>query len=262
MARAGRATRGEHIVTMVLGSWVLLGLLVDGWAHTRGTGPESFLTPWHGLFYSGFVAAASWVAWLVQRRQRAGLRGRPAIPRHHGLTLAGLVVFAVGVVGDLLWHTTLGIEQGLRQLFSPSHLLLLTGIVLIMSTPLRDAWAEGFGTVAPSLRIMGPALASTVLVTTTISFSLLFLGPFQVDVAPEWIGRVADPTLVEVVAAATALAAGLPLLLWSIVYLLHALTDGIGLVPEIWTGAIMWASLTGVLLGLCIAPPDVRERDG
>jgi hypothetical protein len=46
---------------MVFGLWTILGLFLDGWAHSHGK-PESFFSPWHGVLYSGFFAAAVWAA--------------------------------------------------------------------------------------------------------------------------------------------------------------------------------------------------------
>jgi hypothetical protein len=54
-----------------LAGWLVGGLFVDGWAHNTRPRLESFFTPWHGLFYSGFAAAAGWICWQVWSRRRA-----------------------------------------------------------------------------------------------------------------------------------------------------------------------------------------------
>ena len=67
--------------TMLLGTWLLVGLVVDGWAHTNLQGLETFFTPWHAVFYSGFVATAAWVlatAARTRRPERSGLAAFPA----------------------------------------------------------------------------------------------------------------------------------------------------------------------------------------
>src|SRR5712691_7046633 len=38
--------------------WWMVGLFVDGWAHSNLAQLETFFTPWHALLYSGFAAAA------------------------------------------------------------------------------------------------------------------------------------------------------------------------------------------------------------
>ena len=48
----------------VLCLWFLGGLYLDGWAHNHlPSALESFFTPWHGVFYSGFLATAAYL-WL------------------------------------------------------------------------------------------------------------------------------------------------------------------------------------------------------
>jgi hypothetical protein len=54
-------TQREELLGMVFGLWTILGLFLDGWAHSHGK-PESFFSPWHGVLYSGFFAAAVWAA--------------------------------------------------------------------------------------------------------------------------------------------------------------------------------------------------------
>jgi hypothetical protein len=57
-----RASYGEHLVTVAVATWLMIGLFVDGWAHNNlDTSLESFFTPWHALFYSGFAACAGWL---------------------------------------------------------------------------------------------------------------------------------------------------------------------------------------------------------
>ena len=43
---------------MVFATWLIVGIFVDGWAHNNDK-PETFFTPWHALFYSGFLATAA-----------------------------------------------------------------------------------------------------------------------------------------------------------------------------------------------------------
>jgi hypothetical protein len=88
-------------VTMLLGTWLLVGLVVDGWAHSNLQALESFFTPWHGLFYSGFVATAGWVLATATRLRRAERPGLAAFPARYGLAVVGVIVFAVGGAGDL-----------------------------------------------------------------------------------------------------------------------------------------------------------------
>ena len=57
-ASATGATAGEYALTLLASFWLTIGLFLDGYAHEHLLdGDESFLTPWHLVFYSGFAAA-------------------------------------------------------------------------------------------------------------------------------------------------------------------------------------------------------------
>ncbi|MEE8600912.1 hypothetical protein [Euzebya tangerina] len=235
------ASRRTDIVTMVLGSWLLVGLFVDGWAHSNLNELETFFTPWHALFYSGFGATAGWIGWVVYRRQSQGIRGAAAVPRGYDLAILGLVIFGLGGVGDMIWHTIFGIETGLDALFSPTHLLLFAGILLILSTPLRRAWADS-GTRWSSLRHFGPALASLTLVVAATMFMLMFLSPLNTDVSPEWLGEVSafEADLYPVVAAA-ALIVTSAVLVASVVVTGRRWVLPRGAIPVMWTSVAVLA---------------------
>jgi hypothetical protein len=86
--RPGRFRMSSRVdaVTMLLGTWLLVGLVVDGWAHNNLQALESFFTPWHALFYSGVAATAVWVLAVVGVVVFAVGRPRlPAVPTRTGL---------------------------------------------------------------------------------------------------------------------------------------------------------------------------------
>lgn len=174
MRLSGRA----ELVTTVLGAWLMIGLFVDGWAHNNLAELETFFTPWHALFYSGFAATAGWIAWLVMRNQEKGRRGLAAVPVGYGLGLVGVGLFAAGGAGDMAWHEVFGIEQGIEALFSPTHLLLFVGMMLILSSPLRAAWTGDAAAVAPTYRAFAPVLLSATLVTTLVAFMFMYFSAF------------------------------------------------------------------------------------
>lgn len=133
------ATRGEHVVTVLSGLWMTVGLFLDGFFHQNLTSAEeSFVTPWHGVFYAGFAASVMWLVALAQRRSGGARdwRLRHLPPGYDGAR-RGIVLFAAGGVGDALWHTRYGVERGIDALLSPTHLVLFAGLVLILTTPLR-----------------------------------------------------------------------------------------------------------------------------
>ena len=190
--RARASWRGD-LITIVLGLWLVAGVFVDGFAHNNLRGSlESFFTPWHAVLYSGFTVCATWISWMIWREFRAGRRGLNAVPVGYEWGMAGVFVFGLGGLGDMIWHTVFGIEIGTSALLSPTHLMLLSGGVLILGSPARSAWLEtgtgetrgvnlralGFQTPgfrAPSFLAFLPALLSVFAAYSFIAFMHMYL---------------------------------------------------------------------------------------
>ncbi len=164
---------GRDLVTVVLGTWVMTGVFIDGWAHLSLDAPETFFTPWHAAFYSGFVAVALWIGRLVVHRRPEGWQVR--IPPGYGPAVAGVAVFGAGGVGDLAWHEVFGIEQSLDALLSPTHLLLYTGMMLIAAGPLGATWRRA----SVTWREVLPAVLAVTLISGGTSFMFLYVRGFN-----------------------------------------------------------------------------------
>jgi hypothetical protein len=158
------ASYRTNLVTVLLSAWFTVGLFLDAWAHNNVPRLETFFTPWHAVFYSGFMATAAWVVWTA--------RDRRAIPRGYGPAVVAVFGFALAGLGDAAWHTIFGIEQNINILFSPTHLGLITAMLVIVTTPLRAAWSDPSLSGAPGPRRLLPAMLSLSLATTLV---LLFL---------------------------------------------------------------------------------------
>jgi hypothetical protein len=173
-----RAAWGDDLAAALLATWVVGGLFLDGWAHVNRPGLETFLTPWHGAFYSGFLAATAVTARLVRRHQRG--RFDPArVPAGYGLGLVGIGLFVAGGVADGAWHTMFGVEVGVAALLSPSHLLLLlTGGLLMLTSPVRSAWSSPELPAAAPFAALLPAPWATALTTAVVLFFLQYLSAF------------------------------------------------------------------------------------
>src|SRR5882724_9264730 len=100
-----------------LSIWWMGGLFVDGYAHSNFPQLETFFTPWHAIFYSGFLAVATALAVQVLLNLREQAEARygseapglvqvvrtsvadrsifKAIPAGYGLTALGLGLFLV-----------------------------------------------------------------------------------------------------------------------------------------------------------------------
>lgn len=190
-ASASRAalTSREQAVGVLFALWMVVGLFLDGWAHDNNK-PETFFTPWHGVLYSGFVAAAAGALAVAWRSQRPGTAWWSSLPRGHGLTLGALVLFALGAFGDLVWHEAFGFEVALEALLSPTHLVLLVAGLVALSAPLRAAWMASDASPR-SLREFAPTVLSLALLVALVGFFLLYLSPFVNDAAGARFDRVA-----------------------------------------------------------------------
>jgi hypothetical protein len=178
-ATGGRRRRDERAVA-VFGTWMLFGLFLDGWAH-QAQKPETFFSPWHGVLYSGFVAAVAWFAW-------DGWRTRSSDVALDRWTPIGLGLFVTGAVGDGIWHEVFGIEVDLEALLSPTHLLLLIGGFLMVTAPLRAALDDD-DEAAPGWGDWWPQAVTLTLTTALVGFFTMYLSAYQ-----GWVGAE-DPSI-------------------------------------------------------------------
>jgi hypothetical protein len=254
-----RVRWGDDLAAALLGTWVVAGLFLDGWAHLNQPGLETFFSPWHGVFYSGFVVSAVVLARLVARHQRG--RFDPAlVPVGYGLGLVGIGLFVAGGVADGTWHTMRGVEDGVAALLSPPHLLLLTGGLLMVTSPVRSAWSRPDLPARSPAAALLPALWATALVTAVVLFFFQYLSAF-VTRAPQAV--VADDPaglLTTIVGVASVLVTNLllvapPLLLarrWRLPFgtvTLIAATGAVGMTAlrEFELGALVPAMVAGGL---------------
>ena len=180
-----RLTWSECLVSDLFGAWVIFGLFIDGWSHNHQR-PERIFTPWHGILYSGFLVSAWWALRVARRDRRPGESMWRSAPVGHSLVLVGVIVFAIGGMSDLVWHTVLGVEVSLAALLSPTHLLMLTGALLVMTGPFRAGWADG-RLQAPSLREFFPTLLSLILTSALVAFFFQYATPFRRDNYGTWV---------------------------------------------------------------------------
>lgn len=160
------------LVTALLGIWFGVGLMIDAWAHSNLAELETFFTPWHAVFYSGFAVVSGWIIWQVWRNVRAGRQGLAAVPTGYLAGLVAIPAFAAFGLADMMWHTILGIETTINIFFSPSHLGLVVTMMLIITTPLRSVWNAPDIGARPALGRLLPALIGLAFATTLV---LLFL---------------------------------------------------------------------------------------
>lgn len=145
------------------------GLYLDGWAHAHGRVDQSFFTPWHAVFYAGYAMTSAVLAVAALKRRAQGYAWRRVAPPGYGLSLVGVLVFALAGAGDMVWHILFGVEAGVQALLSPTHLGLALGMGFIASGPLRAAWRRA----APALGWAAQA-PMVLALTSTLSIFTLF----------------------------------------------------------------------------------------
>jgi hypothetical protein len=162
-------SRRDEIAVVIFGSWMVFGLYLDGWAH-RAQKPETFFSPWHGVLYSGFVAAVLYFATV----------GRTSpIPRDK-IVARGFLLFVAGAIGDGIWHEIFGIEVNLETLLSPTHLALMIGGIAMVSGPLRLALRDP-NERAESFRSFLPTTLSLALPLAVVSFFTMYVSAFMAN---------------------------------------------------------------------------------
>ncbi|MDU0205189.1 MULTISPECIES: hypothetical protein [Paenibacillus] len=193
---AGTVGIFKHAVTMVMGMWLIVGLFIDGFAHNHGA-VETFFTPWHAILYSGYLACAIWILILTYQNKMKSRHGTwvASIPTGYKLGVAGVLIFFIGGIGDMLWHTIFGIEKNIEALLSPTHLILLTGALMILTSPYR-ALSDAEKDVSPSFRRLLPALTSIALTFAVMAFFLMYAWSFRQNL---WMAREEDAVAKAVV---------------------------------------------------------------
>ena len=115
--------------------WVSGGIMIDAYHHFHED-VETFFEPAHGLLYAGLLAAIVVVVIAISINRRRGFSWRNALPLGYETTVAGLIVFSIGGVLDMIKHTIWGFEQGFDALVSPTHLVIGAGVFLVVAGPI------------------------------------------------------------------------------------------------------------------------------
>jgi hypothetical protein len=173
------SSRGYDWTVVALSSWFLGGLVLDGWAHNHIPELESFFTPWHAVFYTGYLALAGFFMATLVRNHAKGYPWRSAMPVGYELALLGVLIFMAGGIGDMIWHVLFGVEVNVEALLSPTHLTLALGATLFVSGPWRAGWRRlaGESEHMPGWGVLLPQLLSVTLLLSLWSFMTQFAHP-------------------------------------------------------------------------------------
>ncbi len=164
------------------------GVVQDIWAHNHGLVDQSFFTPWHAVLYSTMTVVGTFLAVNAFLNHRKGYAWPQSLPPGYGLSLIGAFLFALGGALDLWWHSIFGIEADTEALLSPTHLLLLTSALLIVTGPMRAAWLGLDPRTTRGWRALGPALLSATATLTLLGQFTQFASPMVSPLAAK------DPT--------------------------------------------------------------------
>lgn len=189
MGRRPVTTWREDLITMLLVFWPITALMFDGRNHNNETGQESFFSLAHIVLYSGMTLTALWVGVVVTRYQLAAgtdwrklLPDLQAIPVGYGVAIIGFIVLGIGGPADFIWHSVYGFEVGVDAIYSPPHLALFLGGLLVTSTGIRAMWAKR--EIAPDFRWFIPVTLSVILFLSMAFFVTMYLSPWMHNVAP------------------------------------------------------------------------------
>jgi Tol biopolymer transport system component len=171
-------SQGFEWLMALLAVLLIGGLNLDIWAHSHGRVDQSFFTPWHAVLY-GAMAINGIALGIVMARNvlQRGYPWRRALPEGYGLSLVGVIAFAIGGGLDLWWHTVFGIEASTEALLSPTHLILATSAALILTGPLRSAALRVGPDAQPGWSKLGPMVLSVAAVFTLLGFFTQYAHP-------------------------------------------------------------------------------------
>jgi len=157
------STRAEDRITLAITAWLIAGVFIDGYAHVNiiDTETEDFFTLWHAIFYAAFVSLTGWIGWIAYRR-RSDAAVLEWFPTGYREAPIGIAIFAVGGIGDGIWHTAFGVEVGIDALLSPMHLVLFSGALILIWSPVRAATARRDPT--PTLALGAAAVVTALMV--------------------------------------------------------------------------------------------------
>jgi hypothetical protein len=181
--------RRDDLILMVLTIWPITAMFFDGRGHNNWTGQESFFSLSHMFLYAGATCVGVWITWVVVKHQLAAgvdlkrlMIDFTQIPVGYGVAIIGLGILTIAGPADLIWHEIYGFEVGVDAIYSPPHLCLFFGTLLVTSTGIRSMWAKA--DVEPDFKPFIPVILSTALFIGVMGFITMYLSAFMTNVTP------------------------------------------------------------------------------
>ncbi|CAN5321687.1 hypothetical protein BH20ACT3_BH20ACT3_18350 [soil metagenome] len=162
---APRVTDGEMAALIVANLVTTIGLAGDIASHLTNPNLEGdFLAGWHLVLYGGVAMVGAWLGIGAVRRGPAFVGSLPT-------TVIGCVLLTVGGATDAVWHEVFGVEVAVEALVSPPHLVILTVLVFLLTSPMVVLWKRP----DRSLNVIA-SIAALVSVVSTVLVVMLFTG--------------------------------------------------------------------------------------
>jgi len=128
-------------IVVASGALILVGAVLVSRAANEGRLENDLISPWHIPLYVGIFMAA--YALLASADPSRGNVWRRELPDGYAIAGLGLVLFVAGVTADIVWGSIWGATASVVSLFTPTHLLAIAGIALILLSPVRAPLRHG-----------------------------------------------------------------------------------------------------------------------
>lgn len=185
------ASLGFHWLIGGLGILLVGGLYLVSWAANHAQVDDPFVSPWAIPIYAGFIVFVIVLIGTFLRNRAAGYSGASALPEGYPVAVLGAALFLCGLLAGLFGQQAFGAPVDLEVFTSPILLLIYLGTLLMVSAPLRSAWALEPESEAPGWRSLGPAILSVGLTLSTLTFMTQFAHPLTEILAAQ------DPNVKE-----------------------------------------------------------------
>ena len=157
-----QVTDGELAVFVLCMLVTTIGLAGDISRHLLDPASLSndFISGWHLVLYGGVTAVGAWIGIGVIRRGPGYVSAAPTATIGFGL-------LCFGGVADAAWHGAFGAEVAVEALVSPPHLVVFTGLMFLLTSPIVVLWkrhARRLGTLASAAVLV--SLVSSIQVTS------------------------------------------------------------------------------------------------
>ncbi len=164
-------------IAVALSAWAVAGYFLAGWAFFHGRPDFDSPVSWAAAAYTGVLAFFVLLFFTQWRNRAKGYALRWALPQGYGLSLAGVGLALIGVVLNPIWQRLLPTANGLAVGLVLPALAVAIGLMLLVSGPIRAAWARLDPSQARGWAVLGPLVLSITLVLSVLTNLTLFASP-------------------------------------------------------------------------------------